>query len=168
MSTAPVPSFDQVMELPAWVDTTVSADFIDENGHMNIRHYLELDALSTTLLCEEIGIDDGYRTERRMGVFTAEHHLRYFSEMHEGEKLSVHVRVLARSSRAVHMMTFLLDRTHGRLANTLELLLVHVDMDARRAVPLPDDIAAGFDRFLSEDGHLAWQAPVCGVMGVRS
>jgi acyl-CoA thioester hydrolase len=168
VSIAPVPSFDQVMELPAWVDTLVTADFIDENGHMNVRHYLELDVLGTTLLCTGTGIDDGYRAERRMGAFTAEHHLRYFSELHEGEKLSVHVRVLARSSRTVHMMTFLLDRTHGRLANTLELLLVHVDMDSRRAIPFPEDIAAGFDRHLAEDARVGWRAPVCGVMGIRS
>lgn len=164
----PTPSFEQVMELPAWVNATVTADFIDQNGHMNIRHYLELDARSTELLCAEIGIDDRYRAERRLGVFTAEHHLRYYSEMQEGEKVSVHARVLARSARVVHMMAFLLDRTHDRLANTLELTLVHVDMDTRRAIPMPDDIADGFDRYIAEDARLRWTAPVCGAMGIRS
>jgi acyl-CoA thioester hydrolase len=167
VSTAAIPSFDQVMELPVLVETTVTPDFIDANGHMDIRHYLELDAHGTTVVCEDIGIDDSYRAERRMGVFTAEHHLRYFSEMHEGEKISVHARVLARSGKAVHMTAFLLDRTHGRLANTLELVLVHVDMDTRRATPLPDDIAAGFDRYIAQDAEVSWAAPVCGVMGVR-
>ncbi|MGW1026793.1 thioesterase family protein [Streptomyces sp. NPDC002577] len=164
----PIPSFDQVMELPAWMNATATPDFIDQNGHMNIRHYLELDARSTSLLCEEVGIDDSYRANRRMGVFTAEHHLRYYSEMHEGEKLSVHTRVLARSAKAMHMMAFLLDRTHERLAHTLELVLVHVDLDTRRATPIPDDIAAGFDRHIAEDAGLDWPAPVCGVMGIRS
>jgi acyl-CoA thioester hydrolase len=164
--TAP-PTIDQVMGLPALVEATVTPDFIDENGHMNIRHYLELDARSTSVLVDQLGIDHAYRRDRRMGVFTAEHHLRYFSEMHEGETISVHPRVLARSAKVVHMMAFLLDRTNRRLANTLELVLVHVDMDTRRPVPMPDDIASGFDRWLAEDARLPWAAPVCGVMGVR-
>lgn len=91
---------------------------------MNIRHYLELDAEGTEVICEDVGVDDAYRARRRMGVFTAEHHLRYFSELQEGETVSVHARVLERSDKAAHLMAFLLDRTHGRLANTLELVLV--------------------------------------------
>jgi acyl-CoA thioester hydrolase len=102
-----------------------------------------------------------------MGVFTAEHHLHYSSELHEGEKVSVHSRVLARSDKAAHLMAFLLDRTHGRLANTLELVLVHVDLDTRRATPMPEDVAAGFDRYVAETSALGWAAPVCGAMGAR-
>lgn len=31
-----------MMELPALVEATISPDYIDASGHMNIRHYLEL------------------------------------------------------------------------------------------------------------------------------
>ena len=37
-----LPSFGQAMELPALVEATISPDYIDASGHMNIRHYLEL------------------------------------------------------------------------------------------------------------------------------
>lgn len=161
------PTFEQVMELPALVEAAVRPEFIDVNGHMNVRHYLELNSDGTTVVCEQVGIDDVYRAERRMGVFTSEHHLRYHSELHLGEKLSVHPVVLDRNDKVVHMMTYLLDRTHRRLSNTLELALVHVDLDARRPVPMPGEVAAEFDRLIAESGALSWAAPVCGVMGVR-
>lgn len=161
------PAFEQVMQLPALVEAPVRPEFIDVNGHMNVRHYLELNADGTTVVCEEVGIDDAYRAERGMGVFTSEHHLRYHSELHLGEELSVHPVVLDRSEKVVHMMTYLLDRTHRRLSNTLELVLVHVDLGTRRPVPMPGEIAAGFDRFIAEGDALSWRAPVCGVMGVR-
>jgi acyl-CoA thioester hydrolase len=165
--TTPLPTFDEVMELPTLIEATVTPAFIDATGHMNIRHYLELDAEGTEVICEDVGVDDAYRARRRMGVFTAEHHLRYFSELQEGEKVSVHARVLERSDKAAHLMAFLLDRTHGRLANTLELVLVHVDLDTRRATPMPEDVAAGFDRYVAETSALGWAAPVCGAMGAR-
>lgn len=152
--------------LPAQVETLVTQEFLDSNGHMNIRHYLELDARSTIVLVEGLGIDDTYRANRRMGVFTAEHHLRYYFEMHLGGSIAVHAQVLQRSSRAVHMMAYLTDTTQHRLANTLELILVHVDMDSRRPVEMPDDIAEGFDRFMA-DTVMPWSAPTCGVMGIR-
>ena len=162
------PTAAQVRELPALLKATVDPRWIDANGHMNIRHYLELNAEGTTILCDDhLGINDAYRAERRMGVFTAEHHLMYFSELHLGEQLSVHVLVLDRSDKAIHMMGLLVDDTHERLANTLELTLVHVNMDTRSATPMPEEVAAGFDRFIAEGKALDWAAPVCGAMGVR-
>ena len=141
---------------------------MDVNGHMNVRHYLELCATGTSILCyDQVGIDDDYRSRRRMGVFTAEHHLSYFSELHLGEELSVHARVLERSDKVVHMLGLLVDETHDRLANTLEVTLVHVDMDSRKAVALPEDIATAFDREIAASDALDWEAPVCGAMGVR-
>ena len=162
------PTAAEVRELPTLLKATVEPRWIDANGHMNIRHYLELNAEGTTILCDgHLGINDAYRAVRRMGVFTAEHHLKYFSELHLGEQLSVHVRVLDRSDKAIHMMGLLVDDTHDRLANTLELTLVHVDMDSRSATPMPAEVASGFDRFIDESKALAWAAPLCGAMGVR-
>jgi acyl-CoA thioester hydrolase len=162
-----LPTYADALALPTWAEAAVDPSHIDANGHMNVRFYLEYTALGTAELVEDLGITDAYRGERRMGLFTAEHHLRYFSELHEGDKLSVHVRVLDRGARSAHMMAFLLDRTRERLSCTLELTIVHVDMDTRRPVPFPEDIAAGFDRWVDASGALGWLAPVCGAMGVR-
>jgi acyl-CoA thioester hydrolase len=162
-----LPTFDQVMEIPAALTGTVSADFIDANGHMNVVHYLNFAAAGADVVCRDIGIDDAYRANRRMSTFTVEHHLRYFSELREGDKLSVHPRVLDRSDKVVHILTLLLDRTRERLASTTEIVLVHVNIDTRRPVPMPDDIAAGWDRHIAAATTLAWPAPLCGVMGVR-
>lgn len=146
---------------------TVAPDYIDVNGHMNIRHYLEYGAVAADMVCRDVGIDDAYRAGRRMGVFTVEHHLRYFSEMHEGEEFSAHTRALERSDKAVHLMTFLLDASNRRVSNTLEILLIHVGMDTRRPTPIPLDIAEGWDRHIKESVELDWSAPVCGVIGIR-
>lgn len=167
MSALELPSYEQVLEVPALVDGLVDPDFIDVNGHMNIRHYLDYGAQSADVICREIGIDDDYRASRRMGVFTAEHHIRYFGEMHEGEKLSVHPRFLERSSKVGHLIACILDRTHEVLACTLEIVLVHVDMDTRRPVDFPGDIAAGIDRWVAESHRIGWPPPLSGNMGIR-
>lgn len=162
------PTAAQVRQLPAVVTATVDDAWIDGNGHMNVVHYLAMNEAGTTALCEDlVGIDDTYRTRRGMGIFVAEHHLKYFSELRAGERLSVHVRVLERSERTVHMMGLLVDDTHDRLSNTLELTAVHVDLASRTAVPMPADIASAFDRFIAESNALDWQAPACGGIGVR-
>jgi acyl-CoA thioester hydrolase len=165
--TTPLPSYAELLQLPEQAESVVWREHIDANGHMNIRHYLEFNALGTWAITDELGVDDQYRDERGMGLFTAEHHLRYYSELREGEKVSVHVRVLERSERSVHLMAFLVDRTNEQLSNTLEVLAVHVDLRTRRSVAMPTDIAEGFDRHIADSQALPWVAPVCGVMGIR-
>lgn len=167
MSAFELPSYEQVLEVPALLDGTVDPDFIDVNGHMNIRHYLDYGTTSADVICRQIGIDEAYRAQRRMGVFTAEHHIRYFGEMHVGDKLSVHTRFLDRSGKAGHLLACILDRSHEVLACTLEIVLVHVDMDTRRPVAFPDDIAAGFDGWIAESQQIGWAPPLSGSMGIR-
>lgn len=168
MSKPTLPSYQQVLELEPLLTGEVSPDFIDVNGHMNIRHYLDYCATSADAICRSVGIDDDYRAQRRMGVFTAEHHIRYFSEMHEGGKFSVHTLFLGRSGKAGHLLAFLLDRDREALACTVEIVLVHVGMDTRRPVEFPQDVAAAIDGWVSEAAKVSWPVPLSGSMGLRS
>lgn len=161
------PTIEQVMALPpVWKDD-VQPDWIDVNGHMNIRHYVDLGGLSTGVLCAELGVDDDYRNRRRLGLFTAEQHLTYLREMRLGTRITVHVRVLARSQKACHMIAFIVDRDLDQVACIFETLIVHVNMDTRRAAPFPQDIAAGLDRHIAADADVTWQAPTSGAIGIR-
>lgn len=162
-----LPTFDEVVELTTVFDETVKPEQIDENGHMNIRHYFDFGSWAVWMSTQKAGVDEDYIRDRGMSFFTVEQHLRYFGEMRLGERFTVHDRLLARSSRALHAMAFVLDREHELLASTFELVYVHVDMAERKAVDIPADIAATLDERLAVDGALGWEAPVCGAMGVR-
>jgi acyl-CoA thioester hydrolase len=166
VSTTPAPSYDQVTGLPVLVEATVDPSFIDLNGHMNVRHYLDHGAHGADALIRDAGIDDDYRAERRLGVFTAEHHIRYFSEMHEGDKFTVHALLMERSTRAAHLIAFVVDRVDEAVACTVEIMLVHVGLDTRRPEPFPADVATRLDEWIARS-DVQWPVPVCGAIGIR-
>ncbi|WP_255309473.1 thioesterase family protein [Mycobacterium malmoense] len=162
-----LPSAAQVAQLPCSVTRTVSRDLIDGNGHMTVLHYLDFGSAAADALVREIGIDDAYRADRQLGFFTVEHHLRYYSELIEHDTADLYARVLDRSLKVVHMISFAVDRYRQRLSATLEMVLVHVDLTRRLPVAMPVDIAAAFDEHVRYSSTLEWAAPVCGAMGVR-
>lgn len=162
----PLPTFEQVLELPAQTQRVVPTDYIDLNGHMNIGHYLMLGAEGVWRRCTDLAMDDTYIPERGLSNFTAEHHIRYFAEVLEGEEVSTHVRLLARSEKVLHGMALIVNRSRQQLACTVEVTLVHMDMATRRSTPFPDDIAPLVDAAIKAD-DLDWPAPVCGSMGAR-
>jgi acyl-CoA thioester hydrolase len=162
-----LPSAEQIDLLPDPIEGVVTDEFIDVNGHMNVLHYLDWGSRCAEALVEHAGIDDAYRATRRMGLFTVEHHLAYYGELRRGETFSVHARVLERSDKVLHLMTFLVDRSANRLSNSLEILLVHVDLQTRRARRLPAEVAAAFDAHIARSRSLDWSAPICGAIGIR-
>ncbi|MFC3962046.1 thioesterase family protein [Nocardia jiangsuensis] len=162
-----LPTVAQIREIPATLTADVTEREIDANGHMNVVYYLRHGIVAADALLQTAGLDDRYRRERGRGLFTTEHHLRYHSELRLGDSLAVHARVLERSAKAVHMMAFLVDQGRDRLANTVEILLVHVDLELRRSAPIPDDLATALDDMIAASGKLEWAAPVTGVMGIR-
>lgn len=162
-----LPSVEQILELPVSMSREVPPEYLDENLHMNISHYLVLTSDAVIDRCAELGMGQSYIDDRRLTTFTAEHHIRYYNELRLGQKLSVHIRLLERSSKALHAMAFLLNRSSESLACTLEATLVHVGMDTRRPVDYPEDIAARLDTEIESTTGLNWVAPTCGAMGIR-
>lgn len=162
-----VPTYDQVDQLPRHLERVVPPEYIDENGHMNIGHYLGLGGTALWQRCQgELGMPKDYIATRGLSTFTAEHHLTYHSELLEGQDVSVRVRLVARSAKVLHAVCLVVNETDRRLACTMETIMVHMDMTQRRPADFPDDVAALIDAGLEADDR-PWPAPLCGTMGVR-
>ncbi len=161
------PGFDEVVQLPQALQREVPPEYLDANDHMNVQYYLVLGSLGLELRFGQLGLGVHNIPELGQTQFVAEHHLRYHAELRAGTPISVHTRLLDRSDRALHAMAFLLDRTNNRLAFTMELVAVQVDVATRRATAFPPRVEESIDRALAEDAALGWPAPVSGVMGIR-
>jgi acyl-CoA thioester hydrolase len=159
-----MPTAAQVCELPTLMEKVIPAAWQDLNGHVNVRHYLELyDAASWPMLAA-LGVDERLFLEQRQGLFDLEHHLWYLDELHVGDIVTVHSRLLGRTAKRYHGVMFIVNRTGGRLSSAFEYVSSGADLAARRTAPLPAVLAAHLDRMIAEDARLSWPAPVCGVM----
>ena len=161
------PSFDEVNALPCIAEGHVEARSTDGNGHMNVRHIYALGVTGADLLSEHAGIDDEYRSARRMGTFAAEHHIGFFAEMREADAYSVHPLWVDRSERAGHVLVFVLNRSTRKLASILELIVVNMDLGGRASVPFPPDVATEIDRGAATTRAIPWPVPTSGAMSVR-
>lgn len=151
-----LPPVSHVRDLAPVREGIVSPDDLDLNGHMNAVYFFSAHVSSVRVSLAEVGIDELYVVVRRMGTFAAEHHIRYLSELRLGDCYSVRPRFLARTQKAAHMMSFLVNETDGALASVLEVVVVHIDQDTRRATEIPDDVATRIDAHIRDDDALGW------------
>src|SRR5690606_33209125 len=93
-------------------------------------------------------------------TFDVEHHVVYRREVLAGHEVSVHVRLVDRSDKALHSLQFLVDRTSGEVANTHEAVSISMDLRTRTIAPIPEDLARRLDARLQVDRALDWAPPL--------
>ncbi|MFC0531431.1 thioesterase family protein [Phytohabitans kaempferiae] len=162
-----LPGYDEITELPAQVTGRVGPEHLDQNGHMNIRHYFGLGDQTLLTRFEELGFGDGYLERTGFTTFTAEHHLRYFDELRPGSEFSTHTRLLARSAKSLHVIVLLTNRSARTLAFTFEAMILHIDIAQRRTALFPDEVATALDAAIARDNSVDWTAPLGGAMAIR-
>ncbi|MBA4085337.1 thioesterase family protein [Janibacter terrae] len=167
MTVDQLPTVAEVARIPEACRVVAGPEWEDGNGHVNVAHFygFHIRAAHESLL--RIGVDDAYRSGRRLGVFSMEQHLRFLHEVHIGEEISAHVRWLDRGDKVFHGISVVVNHTTGRIANTLEVLEGHVDLVTRRATPFPADLARRIDAEIAAHRALPWQLPLSGTIGVR-
>ncbi len=126
-------------DLPITADRQIPVSWTDYNGHMNETHYLEAGSLATDRFMELIGADADYIASGK-SYFTIETHVRYLSELHAGDRLTIRTQVLKGEGKKLHLFHFL-NGPDDTLAATVETLLLHVDLTTR-ASSLPDQTVA--------------------------
>lgn len=161
----PVLPLEVIAALTPLYRLVVPTEFLDENGHMNMRYYLHIFDDAGYPLVAQFGLTPEFHVEHRTGGFDLEHHLHYLREVRAGDAVAVYARVVGRSAKRIHYLMFLVNETQGVLAAIFECVNSFADMAARRTAAYPPEVAAKIDAIVAEHQALPWAAPVCGVMG---
>ncbi|PJJ53722.1 acyl-CoA thioester hydrolase [Mumia flava] len=166
MSDLRRPTVADLDALPPVAALTATPDLEDMNGHMNVRHHytIHMDGIAAAFE-DRAGLNQSWIDRTGESAFSVEHHLQFHSEVLIGDALSVHLRTLGRSDKAIHAMSILLDRTTGKVASTLEFVELYVDLTTRRPTPMPEELAKQFDDLLAEAEGLDWDLPRSHELG---
>lgn len=122
----------------------VPLDWTDYNGHMTESRYLDAFAQSTDRFMELIGCDAAYIASGG-SYFTAETHIRHLGEVHAGDVIEVHTRVLAGGGKKMHLWHEM--SLNGALVATGEHFLLHVSLETRKPSDAAPHIDAALQRF---------------------
>ena len=161
------PTYEQLLTLPAYAVQTVPMAFEDNNGQLNVRHYLGIGSEGLDESMADVGIPHNWPAQSGLACLSAEHHLTYVHELRTGDRMSVRVRLLGRSERAVHAVVYVLDDTRQRLATVFEEIILCVRLDPRRSEPWPQDVATNLDTRIAAHAALEWQPVSSGCLALR-
>ena len=99
---------------------------------------------------ELLGIGADYLEDRAFSTFTAEAHVRYLRELHEGDPVRVTFQLLDYDYQAHALFRAALPRDDGWVSATSENMTLHVDMAAKKTAPFPDEVTR---RLIADEGR---------------
>ncbi|WP_336056768.1 thioesterase family protein [Nitratireductor sp. CH_MIT9313-5] len=131
----------------------VEKDWIDYNGHMNMAYYTVIFDRAADELFLEMNMGPDYAAERRLTIYTAEIHLSYIRELHQGHRVRVRTQLLDHDTKRLHLYQEI-HHEDGWLAAACECLSLHIDMNGPKVTPFPDDIAETIETMQREHADL--------------
>lgn len=134
---------------------SVEPQWIDYNGHLNMAYYNVLFDRGADDLFAEFGFGPDYAARERHTTFSAEFHVCYLRELHEGDQVYVTSQLLDFDEKRFHFYQELY-HADGWLSATGEGLGLHIDMSGPRVAPMSEKVQEKLDALLKVHSALPW------------
>lgn len=135
----------------------VLPEWIDFNGHMNIAYYVAAFDRAFDQVYREFGFEPEMMRRHNASNFTSELHITYQRELMQGDPIRVTTQLLGFDAKRLHFVQCMYHAREGYLAATLEWLLLHIDMTARRVAAMPEALQRRLAQVL--EAHRAVPVP---------
>jgi acyl-CoA thioesterase FadM len=112
----------------------VRPEWVDYNGHMSEAYYVLIFGEATDAFYDHVGLNDAFRRQEHISVYTLEAHIRYLVEAHAGQHLRIATHVVWHDAKRLRLHHSMVDQA-GRTLAVTELAALHVDTTGPRGCP---------------------------------
>jgi len=120
----------------------IEDQWIDYNGHFNMAYYNVLFDRAGDEAFDAVGLGAAYVKKTECSFFTLEAHVTYLRELHAHDSVRIEVQYLDYDAKRIHYFEQMRHAGEDWIAGTSELIVLHVDLKARKSAPFPPDILA--------------------------
>ncbi|MCF6216713.1 MAG: thioesterase family protein [Emcibacter sp.] len=124
---------------PILLESSVKAEWIDFNGHMNMAYYIILFDQAMTNFLEDIDLGSNYTKKHGKSIFALENHVTYQHELKQNDPVCVHFQLLDMDSKFIHCFMRIFHGGSAVLSATMEQIALHVNMDTRMPARFAQD-----------------------------
>ena len=117
-------------------------EWIDYNGHMSEGFYGVVFGMASDEYLIRMGFDERYRATTGGSFYTVETHIVFIEELAVDTPLAVDTTVAGADPKRVHLFHKLRRASDGAPAATQESMMLHVDTNIDRVVPMGADLYA--------------------------
>jgi acyl-CoA thioester hydrolase len=145
----------------------VTNDWVDYNGHMNVAYYVLIFDHATDVLMNHISLDQEHRNATGGSMFVVESHIVYEQEVMEGINVEIDTLVLDVDDKRLHLFMTMREAGSDVTAATIEMMILHVDLNTRKSAPFPIHIKQELSELKEQHASSAQPSQIGRKIGIR-
>jgi acyl-CoA thioesterase FadM len=120
--------------------TTVQPEWLDYNNHMTEGYYGYVFGYVSDAFIDYARMDADYRARTNCTIYTVETHICFLRELPAGAPLNFTTQLLGTDAKRMHVFHKMFHTEDGYLAATFESMMLHVNQEIGRVIPMPVEI----------------------------
>jgi acyl-CoA thioester hydrolase len=130
----------------------VAAEHCDPSGYLRVRDYMgRVSDAIPNLLLQTTGRDRSAETANRIGGAALEYRFVYRKAARMGDLITVRSGVKSIGAKTYNWVHWVLNEETGEALATAEAVAVAMDLEARKAIPIPDTLKTDLERLIIPD-----------------
>ena len=127
----------------------IKKEWTDYNNHMNMAYYVLVFDQIWELILEKFKMGEQSAKTTNMSTMVVETHTTYNNEVKEGDEVQINLTFLDHDKKRLHYKMEMIEKSSKKLAATLEMLSLYIDLNQRKVTEFEQVKAKLMDDFIN-------------------
>ena len=127
----------------------IKKEWTDYNNHMNMAYYVLVFDQIWEIILEKFKMGEQSAKTTNMSTMVVETHTTYNNEVKEGDEVEINLTFLDHDKKRLHYKMEMIEKSSKKLAATLEMLSLYIDLNQRKVTEVEQEKAKLMDDFIN-------------------
>ena len=127
----------------------IKKEWTDYNNHMNMAYYVLVFDQIWEIILEKFKMGEQSAKTTNMSTMVVETHTTYNNEVKEGDEVEINLTFLDHDKKRLHYKMEMIEKSSKKLAATLEMLSLYIDLNQRKVAEFEQEKAKLMDDFIN-------------------
>ena len=127
----------------------IKKEWTDYNNHMNMAYYVLVFDQIWEIILEKFKMGEQSAKTTNMSTMVVETHTTYNNEVKEGDEVEINLTFLDHDKKRLHFKMEMIEKSSKKLAATLEMLSLYIDLNQRKVAEFEQEKAKLMDDFIN-------------------
>jgi acyl-CoA thioester hydrolase len=127
----------------------IKKEWTDYNNHMNMAYYVLVFDQIWELILEKFKMGEQSAKTTNMSTMVVETHTTYNNEVKESDEVEINLTFLDHDKKRLHFKMEMIEKSSKKLAATLEMLSLYIDLNQRRVAEFEQEKVKLMDDFIN-------------------
>ena len=129
----------------------IKSEWTDYNNHLNMAYYVLIFDVAWEVMLKKFNMGEQSAKINGMSTMVVETNTTYSNEIKEGDEVEILLTYFDHDKKRLHFKMEMIEKKTKKLASTIEMLSLHVDLNKRKVTEFNEERTKLMDEFIKQN-----------------